>query len=103
MAPLFFRIKQNPHAGMIDAWIAEHGVRGFAIGDGGAEEALAERLRAEGYRVWTYKGQFRVSNGRGRPKQLSRGEAIKLIDEIRAQAGLEPLGPRRERNGKGKR
>ncbi|MBN8241898.1 hypothetical protein JF546_02600 [Nitratireductor aquimarinus] len=73
-------------------WIKTHGApRRFERGETTDYEAIRDYLAEFGYRVTYHLMRYSVSNGRGRPKLLTRTQLIELYDEFRTAEGLAPI------------
>ncbi|WPZ13227.1 hypothetical protein T8J41_13785 [Nitratireductor rhodophyticola] len=77
---------------MIADWKAKHGEpRRFERGASTDYLSIKAYLEQWGYRVRYHRSRFSVSNGRGRPKMLSRRQLLELVDEFRTAEGLAPI------------
>ncbi|MEC9244639.1 hypothetical protein [Nitratireductor rhodophyticola] len=77
---------------LVSDWISQHGApRRFEPGANTDFEAIRRYMEQWGYRVRYHRARFSVSNGRGRPKMLSRRQLLELVDEFRTAEGLAPI------------
>lgn len=77
---------------MIAVWKSRHGEpRRFKTGEVTDFNAIKVYLEQWGYHVRHHGARCSVSNGRGRPKMLTRRQLLAFVDEFRTAEGLAPI------------
>lgn len=79
----------------VSSYIARNGVRRFEAGASGEYQSIKAYLLSRGYVVSSGRAaltyQLMRPGQRGRPKAIGWSKIIELVDQLRAEEGLEPL------------